>query len=79
MKMPGFTAEAAFYRSNVHYSMEGTLVRANYSRVIPARRFVQVEVKCAPGDTRICEWWCDRVGGGLVENPDGTVSCWVVV
>ncbi|MBN6104378.1 hypothetical protein JR064_19625 [Xanthomonas sp. CFBP 8703] len=37
------------------------------------------QVDCQPGSEAVCDAWCKHAGGGMSSNPDGSVTCTVIV
>jgi len=56
MNVPGFTAEASFYRTRRHYQIAGTVIRAGES-IYPAQLSLlgyQRARRCYPQFERVC-------------------------
>ena len=78
MNMPGFTAEASLYHGrNVGYRYSDGFISSPGQRVVPQLPMQRGgKFTCAANSSSFCEFLCDWLGGGMVSNPNGTVSCY---
>lgn len=75
MSIPEFVAEAALTGSSTsHYRNASRRNPVFNQQVVPQLR----PVFTCDGFWRVgnCAAWCDDLGGGMISNPDGSVSCW---
>jgi len=79
MNMPGFTAEASLYDSkNVGCQISNGVISNSGQLVIPQLRKWHQTI-CRRGSEGLCDSYCSYMGGGMVSNPDGSVSCWYLL
>lgn len=72
MNLPGFAAEYSLSeRANVGYQLVNGASSEPGQLVVP-----QMRATCARGRAKACEDLCEREGGGMATNADGTVSCY---
>lgn len=76
MNMPGFTAEASLHHSrNVGYQYSNDVISSSGQLVIPQMQRGG-KFTCARNSSNFCEFLCDMLGGGMITNRDGSVSCY---